>query len=117
MNKLYLLVALGLSVVNAQSSSDVTDTGTDDDDDSYYEAGDCLDETTMDSTYGFVDFNCGSDCATNQSDFASGDDSWASGGADDDTYDFCYGDDDCNSAADECDGDLNCTAQLYCQSG
>jgi hypothetical protein len=43
MNKLYLLVALGLSVKAS-------------------EAGDCLDPATFDSSLGMVDFNCGSAC-------------------------------------------------------
>lgn len=46
MNKLYLLLALGLSV-NA---------------DLY--AGDCLVSTSFLTSYGYLDFNCGTNCAT-----------------------------------------------------
>lgn len=59
MNKLYLLVALGLSV-NGQTTSSVT--GTSESSNGWY-AGDCLISSDFSSSYGYVDFNCGSTCS------------------------------------------------------
>jgi hypothetical protein len=60
MNKLYLLVALGLSV-KADVTSSVTGVSTTSN--GWY-AGDCLDDSTFSGTYGSVDFNCGDNCMT-----------------------------------------------------
>jgi hypothetical protein len=53
MNKLYLLAALGLSSVSAQT----------DNYDRWY-AGDCLIEADFSLTYGYVAFNCGDNCSS-----------------------------------------------------
>lgn len=60
MNKLYILIALGLSI-KADVTSLVTknlnlETG--------WYAGDCLNSHDFSSTYGYVDFNCGSYCTS-----------------------------------------------------
>lgn len=88
MNKLYLLVALGLSAK--------ADTGIATSSDGWY-AGDCLDESNFSSTYGYVDFNCGSDCWTNYSANNDGGD-----GGDGGDYYGCYGNQDCEKAAPMC---------------
>jgi hypothetical protein len=58
MNKLYLLVALGLSVKADVTSST---TGIDTSSNGWY-AGDCLDSTSFSGTYGFVVEDCGATC-------------------------------------------------------
>lgn len=65
MNKLYLLVALGLSVK--------ADWGVAEDSNGWY-AGDCLDDSDFSDTYGYVDFNCGTSCWNNYSDGGNGGD-------------------------------------------
>jgi len=102
MNKLYLLVALGLSINVEGSSTDGYSTG------DYYGdsvgvdsssagsngwyAGDCLDPTSFSSTYGYSDFDCGSNC---QSDYASHASPSGGSGSGSTTYDYgdCYDDD------------------------
>jgi hypothetical protein len=89
MNKLYLLVALGLTVKADVTSST---TGIDTSSDGWY-AGDCLDDTDFSDYYDYVDFNCGDSCYTNYQ-----------GGSDDVGADYagCYEDETCNKYVKGC---------------
>ncbi len=58
MNKLYLLVALGLSL-NAPTAEAAYGVGSDSN--GWY-AGDCLDPSSFSSTYGWSIFDCDADC-------------------------------------------------------
>lgn len=59
MNKLYLLLALGLS---AKADISTIVGGTTYDSSAWY-AGDCLDVSQFSTHYGHLDFNCGSACS------------------------------------------------------
>lgn len=91
MNKLYLIALLGLAV-KADMGSDSGSNG--------WLAGDCLDDTSFDTTYGYVELDCGTTCGVTDN---------GTDGEGEDYYMNLYGD----CFADDRDMELEFTCVAY----
>ena len=105
MNKLYLLVALGLSM-NVEGADSYGSSGS-----GGWYAGDCFDEADFSSTYGYVMWDCGTECLSmwQAGGMGGGSSDYGNYGSYGGDYGSCYADDyACQTAFDNCYGDAYC---------